>query len=700
VLPFVLFWPNKTDIHVIIDEELQVAKHDWMQIPITHRLITDYIEVCPHDAIYSRVVALPELDRIARNEAQDQIHEFFRGPAQTWVNPNWESVVNTEFFEGLKDGDVNILSVHSILRPKILQGFASVTIAGANLEHSLIYNLWRHRGVQFREDIELKRRLRFQQHQNGPLVTIKYLIDENWSKKLQNRLCDPSDQNRATYLQEMANAIRNEFEGQKFVYQANKSAGDLGFDANATRLPNVPHGLNDYSGYHRIAFLSAINPRSDHFRFLRTRGLSDDGVRHAISYSATYQSVMRISTRDPKNTDFKTVVVPDLGDATNLEALFPGCQIERLPSRIPQAVKAKTSGRPRVHDSAAEKQAEYRLRQKVKKLREALGRPYLMRESCCSEKIGSGDEKGIDIITHFVTPENLCGSFLTKVNSETSFAWLSCEGVDLFLAFLLHLHRRMIAKKEAAQLITPAIIPEGRDEEKILTIRHLWMDFEDGDLLPDEIARMFPHTRMVAFNSYRHTNDAPRFRVIIPLTKPVSPDEYRALYDAVIVKFEHEGYSVGQGKGELRSGLDLSGRSPTQLFYLPAQAQDSTQSFFSDYSDEKRTILDPNIWLGNKIIRFPEKRPRQNLQTSAPKEIDHARVERAISEWQRAAPGAGNDSFFHLGLELQLAGISHQQIEDKLYEQVSYARKESRNDRTKQIPGIIKYLKGYRQKAG
>jgi hypothetical protein len=224
------------------------------------------------------------------------------------------------------------------------------------------------------------------------------------------------------------------------------------------------------------------------------------------------------------------------------------------------------------------------------------------------------------------------------------------------------------------------------------------MDFENGDLRPDEIARMFPYTRVVAFNSYRHTREEPRFRIVIPLAKPMSPEEYRALYDAIIAKFEHEGYSVGQSEGDLRSGLDLKGRSPTQLFYLPAQPQDPTQSFFTDYNDEKRTILDPDIWLRNNIVQFSKKRPRQKPLTSAPKEIDHARVERAIAEWQRAAPGEGNDSFFHLVLELQLSGMSHEQIKHTLETQVSRAN--SVTDRTNQIPGIIKYLKGYRTKAG
>lgn len=700
VLPFIGFWPNRSDVHLVIDEALQVAKHDCLRIPITHRLITDYIEVFAYNSIYSQIVGMPEMEEIAKNEVRDQVQEFFRGPAQTLINPNWKSFVNTQQFEGLKDEDVKTLSVHSILRPQMLQGFASVTMASAKFEDTLIFNLWRNEGVDFKEDGGLNQKLRFSHHQNGSLVALKYLVEENWSKQLQNKSCEPEDPNGGTYLQGMADAIRKEFDGQPFVYQANKSAVDLSFGSNATRLPNLPHGLNYYSGYDRIAFLSAINPRSGHYRFLRTRGITDEAVRRALAYATAYQSVMRISIREPHNLNPKEAIVPDSGHAAYLAPLFPDCRIENVESRIPQSPVLRLVGRPRLHVSAAEKQAEYRRRKKAKKLREDLGCPYLLKESCCSGKSGSRYETGIDVITHFVTPETLCGSFLAHKKDETPFAWLHCEDVDLFLGFLLHFHRRVIPRKEATWLLTPAILQEGRSEEKIISVRHLWLDFEGGDLLPDQIARMFPHTRMVAFNSFRHTYEAPRFRVVIPLTKPVSPEEYRSLYDAIIAKFEHEGYNVRQRKGGLRSGLDLAGKSPTQLFYLPAQAQNPTQSFFRDYRDDKRAVLDPAVWLENNIIRLPDKCPTVKSETSQANEIDHAKVEEATRVWRQSPnhPRQGNRRFFLYAVSLRSAGMPLDQIESKLREEAEYGR--CPDKRRRRIPSVIKTLRQPYRKAG
>ena len=86
----------------------------------------------------------------------------------------------------------------------------------------------------------------------------------------------------------------------------------------------------DYSGYDRIAFLSALNPRTDHFRFLASRGVDADAVRRAIYGSPVYQSVMRTSIRDHESSTRKIIIVPDLSAARYLEKTFPGSQVEKL----------------------------------------------------------------------------------------------------------------------------------------------------------------------------------------------------------------------------------------------------------------------------------------------------------------------------------------------------------------------------------
>jgi hypothetical protein len=98
---------------------------------------------------------------------------------------------------------------------------------------------------------------------------------------------------------------------------------------------------------------------------------------------------------------------------------------------------------------------------------------------------------------------------------------------------------------------------------------------------------------MVVCNTYNHSKEAPRFRVVIPFDELISADDYPVLYDDLIAKIEDAGYSVGKSKGGKRSGLDVSKKTPTSLFYLSCQAMEPSASFFRDYDDDKRKLLDP-----------------------------------------------------------------------------------------------------------
>ena len=48
VFPYIPHIANKGDWHVLVDEELQILRHNCHQIPQTHALITDHIELVPY----------------------------------------------------------------------------------------------------------------------------------------------------------------------------------------------------------------------------------------------------------------------------------------------------------------------------------------------------------------------------------------------------------------------------------------------------------------------------------------------------------------------------------------------------------------------------------------------------------------------------------------------------------------------------
>ena len=148
--------------------------------------------------------------------------------------------------------------------------------------------------------------------------------------------------------------------------------------------------------------------------------------------------------------------------------------------------------------------------------------------------------------------------------------------------------------KEANFLMSPAIFDpnhpnrEGnqrRGLKNIRYLRHIWFDFENGDLKPEEVAELFPLNQMVIFNTYNHTADAPRFRVIFPTSQRLTSEAYEAVWDNFAAKLRHAGYTVGNkdqqtSKNSRPSGLDVSKRSAASLFYAPCQAKNPADSFF------------------------------------------------------------------------------------------------------------------------
>ena len=83
-----------------------------------------------------------------------------------------------------------------------------------------------------------------------------------------------------------------------------------------------------------------------------------------------------------------------------------------------------------------------------------------------------------------------------------------------------------------------------RGLNNIVAMRNLWMDFESGQLQPDEFPDLFPKTKLVVFNTYSHTSENPRFRVVFPFDQQLNSDEYRLLYDQLVAKIHDAGYEV------------------------------------------------------------------------------------------------------------------------------------------------------------
>ena len=89
------------------------------------------------NAIYGRVTVRDiGLHLIAKNADKDEIFEALADTSRVLANRYWDSFVNLEQYERLKRGEGKVLAFHSVLKPKILAGFAEVSAAARMLDMS------------------------------------------------------------------------------------------------------------------------------------------------------------------------------------------------------------------------------------------------------------------------------------------------------------------------------------------------------------------------------------------------------------------------------------------------------------------------------------------------------------------------------------------------------------------------------------
>ena len=123
-----------------------------------------------------------------------------------------------------------------------------------------------------------------------------------------------------------------------------------------------------------------------------------------------------------------------------------------------------------------------------------------------------------------------------------------------------------------------------RGTGNIIYLQNLWLDFENGDLSPDEFPKLFPRTRMILTNTFRHTVARPRYRVIIPTTDQLTPETYLLLYEQIARKLEDAGYAVPRRKP--KAGLRCQAPVGTRLVKTAAY-QPVLSSFTSCGSEPK-----------------------------------------------------------------------------------------------------------------
>lgn len=589
---------RKNEWNLLIDEALQSHRSVPLKFKFTHAPLTDHLLTTPTDETWSKVEIGNQagLSVLRDKMMEDDGLKLFEPAVSLVGSQHWNVYVHTDGYTRFVSDVASKAAppqLFGLLKPSICEGYKSVRIAGARISESLLVKSWRLQGAQMQ--FEALDSLRYKAHTACERVTIYYAIKENWSKYLRNKHEQPLWKPLLRKISELADE-------QQFMYSANNDRVGLFMnDGKANRLPNAPHGLNDFTHFNFVAFLSARNLNPQYNSFLQTQGMTDDEIRCDLYYGNAYQAIMRGGLREPKNTEPQTIVVPDMGLALWLQSIFQGSKIEWLGFLLPEGTKKK-SGRTRIYSSDAERKKAHRNKlstrdylQIWKDLIDKLPNHHEDDKLKCTEYCDEIDFINVSFVPRF----QAC--IWESVEQKTNPRYVVASSHDQFIYKLREYHRRTVSSKESNRLMTlgcPAPDPISmRRAENMAFANGIMIDNDGGDLTPDEFANLFPHTAMVIYNTYSCTSLHRRWRAYIPTEYIMHPDMYKNVIEQIFIAVEKEGFNKDGTDGKRKHGFDKGKKNAANVLYLPCQAGEADASFFLEYRDSQRKPLDPTQWI-------------------------------------------------------------------------------------------------------
>lgn len=691
------FAAKKYNWNVLVDEIPQCHLFYENAEAQKHNIVTNHVVARQTSSSYSQleVKKHSQLRKIAINKKTNVVFEDYKSLARTLISDNWNSFVSTADFADLINNPASDcrLTVYSILKPSIFAGYESVVIAGALFKDSLFYHAFTKQGVQFIERWSLKGSLKYTEHQNGHLARFLYCTNKLWSKTYRN-------QNDKVTLNTIVDGSFKAMNDKEFIWAANNDIIDnklFGQAFEDKRLPNYAHGLNAFTSYDNVIYLTASNLKADQSKFLEEHlSVDREAINIGVHFHAAYQTVLRSSLRNPDSLEHKTIFVPDYFTASRLHSCFPNSTLEMVDFGLDQTVKK--AGRIRIHASDTDKVKKHRLRRSLQLLEPWFAETgvSLVPTDDCNENTLLKD----NIVTIFRA------SVFTSKKSKNTAYWVVTETLEEFEYLLEYRSREMVLEKEKNLLFSPALfdpslaVDTNRGFANVVMTTSIWLDFDGGDLLPDEFAGMFPSLRMTIYNTYSSTKEKLRYRVYIPANGIISPSEYKDISASILDTVRSNGYvdTIANDCSEQKAhGIDMGKLGPASLFYLPCQPKDSNGQFFKIYKDDGRVPLNVEEWVYQSVatvdadssVDLPSFVPDYESMSESRREV---RVRSAIEKWhiQCCKEGNGNEAFFDLVCGLEYAGCELCEIEQILYEQAKYAIHP--NQRLLDIPRIMKRL--------
>jgi hypothetical protein len=689
------YFPNKKEWIVVFDEIPNVISSIEINLTDSHKSITEHIEtsaISNHEyGLFPKKENIKYLKQYARNSNQDEVYNIFMDFAEMLLSPNWRVSIKKDNWDRVISNDNSNnstmvkLQAFGELNSSIFSSFKEVIIMSANFKESVLYLLWKNH-IDFIPKDEIQNNLRWDEHKNSELITIKYLTDRDWSKSLRNKEYEYNGEKKPLgdfYIDK----VRELMVDKAFLWSANKDApNEIFIGMDGTRLSGSPHGLNQYQHIDNVVFLPALNPTPALFSFLKEAHIYPQKVICAFNHNSAYQAIMRCSIRNQENGNNKIIIVPSKGTAEWLLKIFPNATIEKIDG-VPEVEPREKGGRPKGEVPAISptqrKRLERTRNKQVEKIHEYL--------NC--KKIGHYNKCHDNLYTYSSYRDILGKVTIFKLYNSDALMEIFVDSVDDYFNFLEQLATRSLEFKEGNLLISPSIFNGTRSRANVISAWSLIIDVDDTDLKPEDFQRIFPNIKMALMNTF---SGGGRFRVIIPTSEKMDCDAYIHIQKAIILEIESNGFIDGKKQPnslEPMHGIDKSKIGPESLFFLPCQAKNPDDSFFIK---QEGTLLDTHEWMMKPVpieedIVISTENIKNIVEELSPEELVE-KIDIAISKYHSISSGSGlrNPGFFNLAKRLSHL-VPSNEIEGHLVRADYDGSRKVKN----QIKGVIKSLASY-----
>ncbi|WP_238271848.1 DEAD/DEAH box helicase [Methylobacterium cerastii] len=696
------FFANKQDWNVFVDEVPNLLVEHHLVVPNTHALLTDHLILTPKGSEYGLLVPRSggKLASISRNKNKDINFKSFNKLARSLISNHYDTYVKIKAYSDLVEGrsEQTELRAWSVLKPDIFKEFASVTIAGARIQDSLLFKHWENEGVRFVQDHSLDKDLLYTDHENGEFVNFYYGTEKDYSKFERNK---DNEKVRLAII----TAVIDQLKDQPFGWIENEDRvgeSPLSDVPDNIKIPAASHGLNCFRELHNAVILGAYNYTPETGRFIeQVCHVSRDEQRDGFCHQNLYQAACRISVRVHGDQTPKRIFVPDRKAAEWLADRFPGSSVVSLGI---ESVKAKKVGRERKHDNEAARKKAHRDARREMLLSDIHTHQKILSTDLSLVLSDLWDETTLNELSNNVI--RFKGTLLVDKYAKIEIP--ICYSDTEFVGYLKYLSKSKHQSKDDNYLISPALfIPDiekdkYRTLENVATSNGLWFDVENGDLPYDEWPRIFPNIEMVIYSTRSHTKLKPRYRVCMFTDKPMSIAVYRDLWFQVKQRIIDEGYTesktLGTGATARAHGIDNK-HNPSDLFYLPCQTESGKHNVFRDVRGGNRKPLNVVDWIKHAsdtdhntpeaevVVRPP------TLESLMLTEEQQHKIEEAKAKFATVGrlPANGDGAMWNLHCDLEKVRLDQYEHESILQDAARHTN--SPQDRESQIARVMRRMK-------